>query len=317
MIMEFVTRSTERGYEIESRFEESQLESVFEKMENIRAMLTRLDREYAAQREIMRLSTECEKYWVNEGQNRYLDSSIPAAYRVALSVLDGGNNGKEIRDIAREVQLHRRSVFHYLQEARGASDWYSEEENRTWVLTEAGIERIRKHIIPKLEERPGNELSKVLEWLDSRIFGNHFEEWLTKQSDKTERTDSFEYAVGILLSTLGFIVYQVGMYGDRFDIVAFDEGSSRVILCECTRGGVRKKASTLGSAVNDFRSEISEVSADGVVFTMQRVSKTDRVDLQKDEVKVVDITQIKELLKLSRTHRNPELLFHVIQKKAP
>lgn len=317
--MDFLIRRTETGYEIESRIDESELEKVFVKMEKIRTQLTRLDNELAPNRRMLSLSAECEKYWTqrNNGNNK-IDPDLPASYRVALSILDGGNSGKRIGEIVDETQLSSSHVFYHLKRAPEASDWYSQDKNGCWILSGSGIERFQRIVLPYLQGKHENDLNRIVKWIDKRIFGNQLDEWLLrKKLGKVSKTDVLEYSVGILLSTLGFLVYQVGMYNDHFDIVAYTEDGARVLLCDCTRGTVRKKASSLGRSVEDFKREFPNISVEGVVFTTERILKTDRKDLLKDGIRIVDITQIKELYKISITNRNPELLFDVLQKKEP
>lgn len=316
--MEFLIRRTETGYEIESRVDESNLENAFEKLEGIRAQLARLDNELAPKRRMLSLAAECEEYWISDESGNRLESAIPAAYRVTLSILDGGNNGKNIGKIVDETQLSHSHVLYHLTRASGASDLYSQDRDRIWTLSAAGVQRLQRNILPYLQGRHGNELSRIVKWLDKRVFGNQLDEWLLKKKQgKVNKTNVLEYSIGILLSTLGFLVYQVGMYYDHFDIVAFTEDGPRVLLCDCTAGTVRKKASSLGMTVEEFRVEFPEIPAEGVVFTTEKIGRTDRIDLLKDGVRIVDIAQIKELVKISKTTRNPELLFDVIQRKEP
>ncbi len=317
--MDFLIRRTETGYEIESQIDESDLEKTFVKMEEIRTQLTRLDRELAPNRRIVSLSVECEEYWIRSknGGNK-LDSTLPASYRVALSILDGGNNGKRIGEIVDETQLSSSHVLYHLKYASEASDWYSQDKIGGWILSGSGIERFQRIVLPYLQVRHENDLNRILKWMDRRIFGSQLDEWLLKKKlGKVDKTDVFEYSVGLLLSTLGFLVFQVGMYNDHFDIVAYAEDGARILLCDCTRGTVRKKASSLGISVEDFKRELPDISVEGVVFTTERILKTDRKDLLRDGIRIVDITQIKDLYKISITNRNPELLFDVLQKKEP
>jgi DNA-binding transcriptional ArsR family regulator len=317
--LDFLIRRTETGYEIESQVDETKLEDAVTKIEDIRMQIIRLDHDLAPKRKVLELSAECENHWIKQNDGvRKLNPTIPASYRVALSMVDGGNIGKRIAELVDETQLSHPHVQYHLTRASGSSEWYSQDVYKIWTLTDAGIERIRRTILPYLQGRHDNEMSRILKWIDKRILANQLEEWLLKKkTGKVDKTDVLEYSVGLLLSTLGFLVYQVGMYNDHFDIVAYAEDGARVLLCDCTRGTVRKKASTLGNSVEDFRKEFPKLSAEGIVFTTERISKTDRKDLLKDGIRIADISQIKDLYKISMTNRNPELLFDAIQNKEP
>jgi hypothetical protein len=317
--LDLLIRRTETGYEIESQVDETKLQEAVIKIENIRMQITKLDHDLAPKRKVLGLSAECEDYWIKQNEGvRKLDPTIPASYRVALSIVDGGNSGKRIADLVDVTQLSHPHVQYHLTRASGASEWYSQDEDKIWTLTDAGLERLRQTILPYLQGRHDNEMSRIVKWIDKRILGNQLEEWiLKKKPGKVDKTDVLEYSVGLLLTTLGFLVFQVGMYNDHFDIVAYAEDGARVLLCDCTRGTVRKKASTLGISVEDFKKEFPDLSVEGVVFTTERILKTDRKDLLKDGIRIADISQIKDLYKISMTNRNPELLFDALQKKEP
>ncbi len=313
----FLIRKKSAGLEIETRVDEKNLDNAYLKLEELWAHFSQLDEELEPKRKIRDLVKECQKYWVRKDGKRYLAKDVASvSHRVGLSVLDGGNKGKSLKAIADETGLSSPLARYHLTDAKGASGWCLQDEKRHWKLTPEGLEHVTNIVIPYLQGRHGNELHMILKWMNNRIYKGQFDSWiLGKVQGKVDKTNFLEYAVGLLLSALGFLVYQVGMYNDRFDIVACPPDGSIMLVCDCTTGSVRKKSSGLSIVVEELRTEFPEMHVEGVVFTTERISKTDRKDLLSDKIGIVDATQIKELLKLAKSDRNPELLFDVMRKK--
>lgn len=310
-------RRTPSGIELETESDAEQFDSAYSDIEELWAQLTRLELEFRPVRTLIEIERECQPYWTEKDSRNVLSNDVrTASYRVGLSVLNGRNEGKPIGLIAGETKLTPQLVRYHLTEATFSSEWYEQDEERKWRLTNKGIDRIINEILPYLKGRHGNMLCKVLTWLDKKLFQDNLDDWLSgKKKGKVEQTDFFEFAIGLLLSTIGFSVYQVGMYNERFDLVAYSDDEAIILLCECTGGAVRKKSSSLNLALEELEAAVPDARIEGVVFTTSKISSTDRKDLRTDNVRVFDSTQIKELAKLAETDRNPELLFDIIRKK--
>jgi len=315
----YVLRRRLQQTEIETETDESGFDIAYMKLEQLCRKASAMERQLEPARKLNELIQETKIYWVTDEKARHVRNDVaPVSYRIALSILDGGDAGKNLTTIAQEAGLGTPHVLYYLRKATDAVLFYSQEsETRTWRLTPEGAGWVRNVVLPDLQGKHGNTLFRTLKWVDQRLFDGSLLEWMLGQkSAKVNAQDTFEYSISLLLSSMGFSVLPVGMFSDHFDMIAHSSNLPTVLLCECTTGTVRKKASTLGSAVDDFIKALPDIDVLGVVFTTERVKSTDRKDMSTDRISIVDRDQIESLLKLAETAGKPEFLIDVIQVRA-
>jgi len=316
MKLKYVLRRRLQETEVETETDEPGFELAYTKLEELYRKASAMEEKLEPARKLYELVKETKIYWVtDEKSKRIRDEITQASYRVALSVLDSGNKGKGLSTIAEDTGLPTQLVFYYLKQSRNAPIYYSQDSNKSWSLTPKGVSWIRDQVLPSLQGQHGNPLSKILQWIDQRVFKSVLEKWtLGELAGKAGAQDNLEYSVGLLLASIGFSVFQVGMFNDHFDMIAYSSDLGVAFLCDCTVGSVRKKASSLGGVVDDFVKALPDISALGVVVTTERVKSTDRKDMSNDRISIVDRDQIRQLMKLATVAGNPESLVDVIQR---
>jgi len=231
-------------------------------------------------------------------------------HKVILSLMRNFDRSMGSSSIANDWKINTGRVSRVFTASRKSYEKYQGhfEKNKDlgYRFTEKGLEYAIEF---SLIEHRGNDLSRILEWLDGELFNFELKNWLDgKVQLKISGQDTFEYSIHLLLGLLDFSTFNVGMYGRSFDLIAYSADFPWILICECTGGSVRKKSSTLKNEIDEISKLVKHTEVIGIVFTPKKVSKTDKKDLSDDRLFVIDRPQIQSLFNLGKQSSSPDHL---------